>query len=299
MLNIKDVTVVIPVAKMSGKLQPLAETVKHLLINQISVVIIHDHHDEATSKELKEIEVLMKKLGGINLIENTYGGPGLARNAGIKMSPGEYIAFWDSDDLPNVKNFIEFAQDSIAKDSDIGIAEFVVNNGKKRREVRLSGVGFREDYREIALNPGIWRFIFKKSLITELLFPAHRLGEDQVFIAKALVKASRVTTFKKHVYEYLLFHDGALTKDPKNLPDIVKSLENLSEIYKTATNKVVSKFIGVMFWKMYLTLVTRPNSKKTALGNLTIIKDLARNNPKLLLLVSIQFLIARNYKPLL
>jgi glycosyltransferase involved in cell wall biosynthesis len=299
MLKKKDVTVVIPVAKMSGKLQPLQETVKQLLTNQISVVIIHDHHDEATSRELKEIEVLMRKLGGIDLIENKYGGPGPARNAGIKMSSGDYIAFWDSDDLPNVKNFFEFAQDSIAKDSDIGIAEFVVNNGKKRREVRLPGFGFREDYREIALNPGIWRFIFKKSLITELLFPAHRLGEDQVFIAKALVKASRITTFKKHVYEYLLFHDGALTKDPKNLPDIVKSLEKLSDIYRTASNKVVSKFIGVMFWKMYLTLVTRPNSKNTVLGNLTIIKNLARNNPKLLFLVSSQFLIARNYKPLL
>lgn len=295
----KDISIVIPVANMSGKLQSLHELVKKALFNQIQVILVHDFHDEGTSKELKEIFIDLKDLGDLTLIEGEYGSPGQARNAGKKLCTRGYIAFWDSDDFANIANFIEFFNYTVLNESDIAIAEFVIRNGETTSEIKDLGNNFEETYRSIALNPGIWRFIFKNSLISDLLFPSFRMGEDQVFIANALVYARKISLFKKPVYEYHMSHQGQLTKDPKNLVDIVRSLDRLSTIHLSTTELVKSQFISVMYWKMYLTLITRKASAISIFAKVKILKNLAITNPKLFQLFCGQFIVKRNYTPLL
>ena len=292
------VSIVIPVANMFGKLDVLHELVRELLSQRIQVILVHDFYDKGTSNDLHKIEIDLRSIGNLTLIEGEFGGPGEARNAGKELTTGEYIAFWDSDDSANVANFVEFLNDTVSNGSDIGVAEFIVKNGEEVSKKINLGNTFDGSYRIISLNPGIWRFIFKKELISNLPFENFRMGEDQLFIANAVLNAKKINIFNKPVYNYQISHEGQLTKDPKNLVDIVKSLESLSILHLSSPDKTKSKFISLMYWKMYLTLLTRKNASISIIDKAEVLRALIRKNPKLFRLFCGQFFVKRNYSPL-
>jgi len=283
---------------MADRLGGLTEILDQVIAEGVEVILVHDFQDEATSTQLTEISNQRMDLGDLHLIEARYGGPGLARNAGLQAATRKYVVFWDSDDLVYVPNFIEFVGEVLEANSDLGIAEFVLKKNETLRRFHISGESFSDAFRFLAIYPGLWRYVFKRETIEDLKFIESRMGEDQVFIAQALKCAKTILLFHKPVYEYQVLGEGQLTSDPKNLVYIIKSLQEISKIHRLTVEPEKRDFLTLMYWKMYLTLVTKTGSGISKVQLLRELVALRKDNSRLLVRFLLQFTIFQNYKNL-
>jgi glycosyltransferase involved in cell wall biosynthesis len=293
-----DVTIIIPISLMADRLGSLTETLDQVIAEGLEVILVHDFQDEATSIQLTEFSNQRMNSGDLHLIEGRYGGPGLARNAGLQAATRKYVVFWDSDDLVYVPNFIEFVGEVLEENSDVGIAEFVSKKNETYRRFHISGETFSEAFRFLAIYPGLWRYVFKRETIKYLKFIESRMGEDQVFIAQALKCAKTILLFHKPVYEYQVSGEGQLTSDPKNLVYIIKSLQEISKIHRLTVEPEKRDFLTLMYWKMFLTLITKNGSGVSKVQLWRELVALRKANSRLLVRFLLQFTIFQNYKSL-
>ncbi|MCM3090638.1 MULTISPECIES: glycosyltransferase family 2 protein [unclassified Cytobacillus] len=87
------VSVVIPFYAEAGWLKEALSSVQGQTYKNIEVLVINDGSKEDIS-DIEEIYDI-----NIRVINKENGGPASARNLGIEMSTGKYIAFLDSDDI--------------------------------------------------------------------------------------------------------------------------------------------------------------------------------------------------------
>ncbi len=247
-----QLSIIIPVTNMHGRLNHFRISVTKALELGAQVVVIHDHRDDATSAELHQFKNQVQS-GNLILVEDKFGNPGSARNAGIQLSQRKYLAFWDADDQPNVDLFIDFFKDVEMNQSDLGIAEYSVSDRHKRIQHRsLTGDSLELCWEEIAFQPGLWRMIFKAELSRKIKFPALRMGEDQIFLALFLNHAQTSCVSHLNVYTYFTDVDGQLTRDKIAISDLNQSLDRLKEIIGRSNNSWRKKLIEVMYLRMIL-----------------------------------------------
>ena len=247
-----QLSIVIPVTKMHGRLDVFKNSVTKGLELGAQIIVVHDYRDEETSEELKQFTRQLKNENLI-LLEERFGNPGSARNAGIKLSQRDYLAFWDADDQPNVDQFIHFFEAMQISQTDLGIAEYSILDADRRiHQHRLSGENLDLCWEKIAIQPGLWRMIFKTEVSRKIEFPPLRMGEDQIFLALFVNKARNVFLSHLNVYTYFLGVDGQLTSNPVAIAELNSSLDILEGIIDNFDNTWGKKIVEVMYLKMLL-----------------------------------------------
>jgi glycosyltransferase involved in cell wall biosynthesis len=271
---------------MHGKLEVFKNSVTKALELGAQIIVVHDFRDEETSAELQQFTSRLKNENLI-LFEERFGDPGSARNAGIKLSQRDYLAFWDADDQPNVDLFIDFFKATENSQTDLGIAEYsILDADRKIHRHKLPGEDLDRCWKKIAIQPGIWRMIFKAEVSRKIEFPALRMGEDQIFLASFLNIAQTSLISHIDVYTYHLGVDGQLTSDKIAISDLNNSLDIFEEIISEYDNILGKEIIEVMYLKMLL------SSRKTGISLLfkRLIR-IIRKNPKFFIrMISIRVL---------
>lgn len=211
-----------PVTRMAGKLSHLEPLLNQCVSLGIEIVIIHDEQDSKTGEELREILTQVNsKL--ITLITKTLYSPGKARNLGIGIAQGDWICFWDSDDKPEPEDFLEMVQQAVDSNHEVALGKF-----------RLIGEVVRKIYgnseTEIGRMPGIWRFAFKKDFLKEDTFPDYRMGEDQVFLGRLLVRTQKLFRYQGVVYEYSNNNLGQLTQNRIAILELRFAIQDMLKI---------------------------------------------------------------------
>ena len=91
-----DVSVIIPLYNAEKYIQTCVDSVLNQTLKNIEVIIIDDCSTDKSFELCKKLYGEDKRV--VLLQQEKNGGPGLARNSGIKRATGKYIAFTDSDD---------------------------------------------------------------------------------------------------------------------------------------------------------------------------------------------------------
>jgi glycosyltransferase involved in cell wall biosynthesis len=119
-------SVIIPTYNRISLLQRTLASVRAQLFADYEIIVVDDGSTDATR------EWLASQSGAIRVLHRSNGGPGAARNRGVREARGDYIAFLDSDDLwfpwtlsafaraieehgqPNILNgrYLEFSDDA-------------------------------------------------------------------------------------------------------------------------------------------------------------------------------------------
>lgn len=249
-------TVVTPVALMAGRLQKLRSWLSNLGELPIEVILVHDKQDLDTGNELASITSALND-SRIKNIEGTYGGPGLARNVGLEAARGKWICFWDSDDLPQIDEFYAMVQkaDELGAECVIGgfTAEHDVTHENK---VHLLSSDF---LREIAVNPGIWRFAFDRTIIGKLRFSSLLMAEDQIFLAELEIPTKKVEIYPRSVYRYFVGENFHLTRRKEALADLPIAIDSTFNIlHKPYTEN--TDFVSMLLFRQVLTTIKKCNN---------------------------------------
>ena len=241
-------SVVVPIGSRKGDISQLAEWVPLATALYIEVILIHDFQDLQTKLALKNF-MEKNNCSKIKFLEGEFRSPGKARNFGIQQTSGKWICFWDSDDRPDVTKFL-----NMVNQADLVRANVCVGNFEKMNIVtgEVSKNRFSKNRllleMEIAKDPGMWRFAFDKNSIEEVKFQNFRMGEDQSFLAEALLRCKSIHVNDDFVYQYFVGSDLQLTSQKNAVKEVwhflafcekQKSLKSISRFYVFIYSKQV------------------------------------------------------------
>lgn len=245
-------SVVVPIGDMVGNLQFIESWLQNVKKYSLEVILVHDQTFLNAGPELQE---LLQSVNSPNviLIHGIFGDPGSARNAGLGVATGSWVGFWDSDDSPNIENI--FAAIKISQEYDeILVGNFSVldiKTMKYRASIKnVNGIN------SVAMNPGIWRMIFRMKTICDTKFPSLKMGEDQVFLARLNFGMRKLRFVESIFYQYNLGATSQLTRSRLALKDLPLASAIILEHAKKAQRKQ-SIFDMQLFFRQQITIMKK------------------------------------------
>lgn len=204
-----DVSVIIPVYNVEKYLEECLDSVCNQTLEDLEIICINDGSTDGSPEILNQYED-----DRILVINQENKGSAAARNRGLDIACGKYIAFLDADDIYIDNEALERMLDA-AKRHD---AEMLSANLKfltPKREIKDNphyGKGtFYHFDDECEIGPddyGIpfyfYKNIFRADLIGEIRFPNLLRGQDPIFLSEILSKVDRIYGVPVDLYGYMV-----------------------------------------------------------------------------------------------
>ena len=229
------ISIIIPAFNVERYIKRCVESVLNQTLKDIEIIIIDDGSTDKTSEICKELEKKNKNIK-YKLIKNS--GCSAARNIGLSLSTGEYVAFLDSDDWIESKMYEELYRKAKNENSDIVICGLkkINENGEKIVEVEVPMGLSKDDYLDCKAE---WfsspcnKIYSKEMLIKNSLDFLLNIytGEDMFFNFKAFFFAKKISAVDTPYYNYYM-NQYSVSNNYKNRTDIYIVLEKLIDFYK-------------------------------------------------------------------
>ncbi len=205
-----------PVYNDENYLEKSINSVINQSLKDIELICINDG---STDNSLKILKDLKRKYNFIKIMSQENKGSGEARNIGLKIAKGEYIAFLDSDDIFINPTALEEMYNYGVKENAIMISANIkaLNNGELINHHIYESKRcnyFSEKKLVQSDNYGIpWYFyknIFKRSFLIEnnIYFPNLRRGQDPIFLVKTLANIKEFIGLPIYLYGYNISSGG-------------------------------------------------------------------------------------------
>lgn len=186
------ISIIIPVFNVRHYLPEALDSVVHQTYENLDIIIIDDGSTDGSSQICDEYA---KKDNRIRVIHQENKGVSAARNKGLDVSIGEYIAFLDPDDKYQEDFCQKMLQAVKQNEADMAVCKIAVcyTTGElKLNENDISfpaiktGIYGREEalrmLTEDTINPNAVNKIYRSSLWQEVRFSeGHAYGEDLIF----------------------------------------------------------------------------------------------------------------------
>lgn len=203
------ITVIIPVYNVEEYLSRCIDSVINNTYSKLQIICIDDGSRDNSGSILDYYENMDSR---IHVIHQRNKGVSAARNAGLRESKGEYIAFIDADDWVHPQYFevmITLAQrlsasivisSFIKTGEDIGFSK--LDNGIISEQL----VTFEHYLTSRKMKNYVWGKLYKTDLLKDVFFCENiTLGEDAVFnaaIIYRLTRHSKIYYIDKELYFY-------------------------------------------------------------------------------------------------
>lgn len=242
-------SVVIPVARMAGKLTKFSKFLESLTPGEVEVIVILDIYDSATTSELMGI-ISKLPLLRIKFRQDRFGSPGAARNAGLALATSDWVWFCDADDEPNMDTILEKLT-NVPAEYEILIFNYSKVNENSGTEIMNSGP---HDLISICLNPGLWRMLIRRDLIQMHKFEHYSLGEDQLFLLEIGIFHRKSLFINKNVYKYSFGGLGHLVDRRDKVQDLYEVfVSTLIELNRVG--KEESKYVSILALRQLFTIL--------------------------------------------
>ena len=233
------ISIIIPVYNTYKWFDQCMESIVNQTFSDFEVLLMDDSTDE-TSPKCREWE---KKDARIRSYHGDRKGPSIARNKGIELSTGEYLAFIDSDDWVDYTFLEKLLSATKEKKADIAECDvFRFNELTQKYTLKVCSGNMGIDYSlEEHMKYGytaIWKCLIKKDLFVsnQIWFPDCG-GEARAIYALLLAKSQEIVNVHEGLYYYRILREGSLTNNTglsreKDSAIGIQALEKLVEGFK-------------------------------------------------------------------
>lgn len=188
----------------------LSETMDSIFLQTMDnsdyeVIVVNDGSSDNTLSILNSYKA---NYSNLTIIDKENGGPSFARNAGLDIAKGEYIFFFDADDILELDALTSMYDAASEKQADLLIGKYDIFN--RHTTIEIHNLDDLIELEEIEkYNTDIlWTFslsnkLFKRSLIEEynLRLPPISYSEDGAFLTQFLYRCSKIIGL-----DYIIFH---------------------------------------------------------------------------------------------
>ncbi len=258
--NLK-VSIIIPVYNSEKYLERCFDSLLMQTLKDIEIICINDGSTD------KSLNILKKYGSNITIITQENQGQSAARNRGLDIAKGEYIAFVDSDDWVDIDFFKNLYDAAKKHDADIAVAGIIRLHTfwkkyhlKFTKEIVTNDLNKKFELCDVPDKSYVWNKIYKKEalLSNNLKFVENLIYEDCIFTPQALHKLNKLVTVPNTYYHYFSHSNSTVTiRSKKAGNDSVyahKWAENYINEHNIQVNKSISKRFKIFGITIYKTI---------------------------------------------
>lgn len=240
MENQPMVSVIVPVYNNEAYLKEGLDSLLAQTMQDIEIICVDDGSTDHSYHILKEYA---KNDSRIKVIKQKNRGAGAARNTGFLAATGEYVYFFDSDDLCDEHLFEKTLAVAQREDADIVCFNFDRFDAEGNRAVRK---GYHAEWLPptvtvfnylicpdrilSVINPTPWNKLIRRTFIEEnnLKYEEITSTNDITFASVCAAKAERIAVHNDVLYHYRVGHENTISSGKaKNLNNIVVAVESV------------------------------------------------------------------------
>ena len=233
------ISVVIPIYNVEKYLKKCIESVINQTYKNLEIILVNDGSTDNSKNIIDEYSLIDNR---IKVINKKNGGLSDARNVGIEIAKGDYIAFLDSDDwielnmYEKLYSYIKQENADIVQCSYQEVYNEEVNNQKIKEEIKLIS-GKDSLYNLSGENHGktvvVWNKIYKRELFNDIRFPKGKYHEDEFTTYKLLYKANKIVDLNLPLVYYRQ-RDGSIMNSKFNIKrlDALEAFNERLAFYK-------------------------------------------------------------------
>ncbi|MDO5381697.1 MAG: glycosyltransferase [Eubacteriales bacterium] len=243
-MNDDLVSVIVPVYMVEDYLKECIDSIINQSYKNLEIILVDDGSKDKSSEICDEYALNDCR---VRVVHKKNGGLSSARNAGLDICRGEYIAFVDSDDFIH-REFINAAIYAFKKFDNIDIVQekyvsFKCTPENKVKNVSLDDILiFSKNEAKISLAKYIdkitnisWDKVYKRELFSNIRFPEGRIHEDEFTTYKLLELVENVAYINQELYFYRQ-RENSIKNEKFNLKrlDTLIAFEERLEYYLTS-----------------------------------------------------------------
>ncbi len=298
------ISVIIPVYNASKYLRQCINSVLGQTLKNIEVICIDDGSIDNSLEILKEYQI---KDNRIIVCTQENSGAAVARNKGLDIAKGDYIAFMDPDDYyPDRDVLFSIYERACDNNALIAGGSLALDRNESHykptyetQDERFFDKDAFIKYEDYQYDFYYQRFIYKKKLIDEnnIRFPLYRRGQDVPFFVKAMLSAKEFYAMERKTYCYRVGHKNI---NWQNNIIAIHAILATNEIIEIAKNNNLERLLdrGISRLLRYSNEILNYNGDLEVLKiiydvieNLEVDNDEKTNYEKIVLLEKIQFLL--------
>jgi len=258
------ISVIVPVYKVEPYLRKCVDSIINQTYTNLEIILVDDGSPDNCGAICDEYAA---KDSRIKVIHKENGGLSDARNAGMEIMTGDYVAFVDSDDwiepqmYQRLYELLEYYHADMAFG---GVADEVLQNGVVRT-VKTSNYG-NTPYAEgntAAMRRyfhgswAAWDKLYRAELFDGIRYPVGEINEDEAIVLHLLDRCNRVCYTNEVFYHYVRRIDGtSITTSSfseKKIAWVKHCRDNLAfirEKYPQLEKDALARYRGSILWSL-------------------------------------------------
>lgn len=256
------ISVIIPVYNVEGYLEECLESILNQTYKKLEIILVDDGSTDNSGRICDKYKKLDER---VIVIHKINGGLSSARNCGLQIAKGEFIAFVDSDDYIDLHTYEETLGCMLKYNCDIvefRICGRDIDSNEKVIEMDKDEVMYKHISSDFEYpNVAVWNKLYKENVIRNLRFPEGKIHEDYMFQCVALKNCKKYIFLNQSFYYYRI-RENSITHTNFSVKDFDKL-----NIYKERTNylrnfddenlvslSISEEFVILfsLYWKAYI-----------------------------------------------
>ena len=209
MKNRVDISIIVPIYKVEEYLDRCVRSIAEQTYGDLEIILVDDGSPDGCPAIC---DAWAEKDARIKVIHKENGGLSDARNAGMAIATGAYVAFIDSDD--SIKpDFIQKLYGAITE-YNADVAECAVsyvdesgNTLRERNSAPMAEMGKIEALRRLVLEDGVyqtvWNKLYRREVVADIPFAIGKYHEDEFWTYQVFDRIEKLAVVRDSLYNYL------------------------------------------------------------------------------------------------
>lgn len=212
------ISVIVPIFNTEKYLRKSISTVQKQTLGNLEIILVNDGSTDGSGLICDQLAAEDSR---IIVIHQKNGGVSSARNAGLAAARGEYITFFDSDDMIREDMYEYLLKNLVGTDADLSMCGVRIKYMDGREEKHY-GTGKRhvlnqKQALEGFLKGGLFTYgvcqkLIKSNIAKDVRYDTmHRINEDKYYLYQILKKAKTIVFEDIDLYYYIKRENSAST----------------------------------------------------------------------------------------
>ena len=200
----QTISVIVPVFNVAGYLPQCVDSILSQDYGNLEVILIDDGSTDGSGEICDRYAALDSR---VRAIHQKNGGAAAAKNAGLRLATGEYLAFADSDDYlePGAYGFLMKVLLENGADAVQGsFREVYRNRAEEQRisEETLEGYDYLLRFPKDFSCALLWNKLYRRALFDGVYFEEGHKIDDEYFTYQGFLQPRKVVRMDRVVYNY-------------------------------------------------------------------------------------------------
>lgn len=202
-----NISVIVPIYNVEPYLRRCVDSLLQQTCEDFELILVDDGSPDNCGAICDEYAAMDAR---VRVIHKPNGGLSDARNAGLKIAQGEYIAFVDSDDWVTPDYLERMLTAMLETGADICECDILRTSGEETaltKEHHAAELFTTVDAMEQLIHDGafhqhVWNKLYRREVIADIMFPKGKTNEDEFWTYQVFGNANKVVKIPNVLYFY-------------------------------------------------------------------------------------------------